>query len=86
MTGPDDAFLAPDDALRGFDDDSDVESGTGGGERPGTDDVERPNPAEPLSRTPVARPAPSRADPRGSSRRRVRPAAGQRPVGRAGPA
>ena len=45
MTGPDDAFLAPDDALRGFDDDSDVESGTGGGERPGTDDVERPNPA-----------------------------------------
>ena len=46
MTGPDDAFLAPDDALRGFDDDdSDVESGTGGGERPGADDVERPNPA-----------------------------------------
>ncbi len=45
MTGPDDAFLAPDDALRGFDDDSDVESGTGGAERPGTDDVERPNPA-----------------------------------------
>ena len=45
MTGPDDAFLAPDDALRGFDDDSDVESGTGGDERPGTDDVERPNPA-----------------------------------------
>ena len=45
MTGPDDAFLAPDDALRGFDDDSDVESGTGGAERPGADDVERPNPA-----------------------------------------
>lgn len=44
MTGPDDAFLAPDDALRGFDDDGDVESGTGG-ERPGADDVERPNPA-----------------------------------------
>ena len=36
MAGPDDAFLAPDDALRGFDDDdSDVESGTGGAERPG---------------------------------------------------
>jgi hypothetical protein len=46
MTGPDDAFLAPDDALRGFDDDdSDVESGTGGGDRPGAEDVERPNPA-----------------------------------------
>ena len=45
MTGPDDAFLAPDDALRGFDDDSDVESGTGGAERPGADDVERPTPA-----------------------------------------
>ena len=45
MTGPDDAFLAPDDALRGFDDDSDVESGTGGAERPGADDVEGPNPA-----------------------------------------
>ena len=46
MTGPDDAFLAPDDALRGFDDDdSDVESGTGDGDRPGADDVERPNPA-----------------------------------------
>ena len=45
MTGPDDAFLAPDDALRGFDDDSDVEAGTGGAERPGADDVERPNPA-----------------------------------------
>ncbi|MBM7806729.1 hypothetical protein JOD57_002566 [Geodermatophilus bullaregiensis] len=44
MTGPDDAFLAPDDALRGFDDDGDVEAGTDGGERPGTDDVERPNP------------------------------------------
>ena len=42
MTGPDDAFLAPDDALRGFDDDSDVESGT---ESPGAEDVERPNPA-----------------------------------------
>ena len=37
MTGPDDAFLAPDDALRGFDDDSDVEAGA--------DDEERPNPA-----------------------------------------
>ncbi len=36
MTGPDDAFLAPDDALRGFDDDdSDIESGTGDGDRPG---------------------------------------------------
>jgi hypothetical protein len=46
MTGPDDAFLAPDDALRGFDDDdSDVEAGTGGGNRPGAEDVERPNPA-----------------------------------------
>ena len=45
MTGPDDAFLAPDDALRDFDEDTDIESGTGGGERPGTDDVERPNPA-----------------------------------------
>ena len=46
MTGPDDAFLAPDDALRGFDDDDDdVESGTGGGDRPGAEDVERPNPA-----------------------------------------
>ena len=45
MTGPDDAFLAPDDALRGFDDDSDVESGTEGGNRPGAEDVERPNPA-----------------------------------------
>ena len=45
MTGPDDAFLAPDDALRGFDDDSDVEAGTDGAERPGGDDVERPNPA-----------------------------------------
>jgi hypothetical protein len=45
MTGPDDAFLAPDDALRGFDDDSDVDPGTGGDERPGADDVERPNPA-----------------------------------------
>ncbi len=45
MTGPDDAFLAPDDALRGFDDDSDVESGTEGGDRPGAEDVERPNPA-----------------------------------------
>ena len=42
MTGPDDAFLAPDDALRDFDEDSDIESGTGGGERPGSDDVERP--------------------------------------------
>jgi hypothetical protein len=30
MTGPDDAFLAPDDALRDFDED------------PGADDVERP--------------------------------------------
>ena len=45
MTGPDDAFLAPDDALRGFDDDGDVESGTGGGDLPGAEDVERPNPA-----------------------------------------
>ncbi len=45
MTGPDDAFLAPDDALRGFDDDSDSESDTGGGDRPGAEDVERPNPA-----------------------------------------
>ena len=45
MTGPDDAFLAPDDALRGFDDDGDVESDTGGGDRPGAEDVERPNPA-----------------------------------------
>jgi hypothetical protein len=44
MTGPDDAFLAPDDALRGFDDDSGVEAGTAGGERPGADDVERPDP------------------------------------------
>ncbi|MGY1624460.1 hypothetical protein ACI789_19845 [Geodermatophilus sp. SYSU D00965] len=32
MTGPDDAFLAPDDALQDFDEDV----------RPGTDDVERP--------------------------------------------
>jgi hypothetical protein len=45
MTGPDDAFLAPDDALRGFDDDDDVESGTESGNRPGAEDVERPNPA-----------------------------------------
>jgi hypothetical protein len=45
MTGPDDAFLAPDDALRGFDDDGDVESGTGDDDRPGAEDVERPNPA-----------------------------------------
>jgi hypothetical protein len=46
MTGPDDAFLAPDDALRGFDDDDgDVEAGTGGANRPGAEDVERPNPA-----------------------------------------
>ncbi len=44
MTGPDDAFLAPDDALRGFDDDDD-EVGTAGGDRPGAEDVERPNPA-----------------------------------------
>ena len=45
MTGPDDAFLAPDDALRGFDDDSDVESGTSDADRPVAEDVERPNPA-----------------------------------------
>jgi hypothetical protein len=32
MTGPDDAFLAPDDALSDFDEDT----------RPGADDVERP--------------------------------------------
>ncbi|MGY1690267.1 hypothetical protein [Geodermatophilus sp. SYSU D01105] len=32
MTGPDDAFLAPDDALRDFDEDP----------GPGADDVERP--------------------------------------------
>ena len=37
MTGPDDAFLAPDDALLDVPEDS----------APGTDDVERPGPAVP---------------------------------------
>ncbi|SFP70591.1 hypothetical protein SAMN05660464_4001 [Geodermatophilus dictyosporus] len=45
MTGPDDAFLAPDDALRDFDEVTDVGVGTDGGERPGADDAARPNPA-----------------------------------------
>ncbi len=45
MTGPDDAFLAPDDALLDPDEERAVESGTGGGDRPGAEDVERPNPA-----------------------------------------
>jgi hypothetical protein len=43
MTGPDDAFLAPDDALRDFDDDGDPD--TDGGAGPGADDAGRPNPA-----------------------------------------
>ena len=45
MTGPDDAFLAPDDALRDFDEVTDVGPGTDGGERPGADDAARRNPA-----------------------------------------
>jgi len=42
MTGPDDAFLAPDDALRDFDED--VDAGTDGGAGPGADDAARPDP------------------------------------------
>ena len=43
MTGPDDAFLAPDDALRDFDED--VDADTDGGAGPGADDAARPDPA-----------------------------------------
>ncbi|SFL80067.1 hypothetical protein [Geodermatophilus ruber] len=46
MTGPDDAFLAPDDALQ--DVDEDIEHGTGGVAR-GREDIERPAPPGPRS-------------------------------------
>ncbi|SDD40657.1 hypothetical protein SAMN05660690_4229 [Geodermatophilus telluris] len=44
MTGPDDAFLAPDDALREFDDVTDLPAGTDGGRRSGEEGAGRPDP------------------------------------------